>query len=352
MKLSPVKTRKCSNYDHIVITNRKLRVISVGKMQNKNDKTVIKLSSKICTILLFVAALVWGVAFVFQSIGGEILGAYSFNAARMYMGGLVVLICTVTFADRIGISKRPEPGLARRQIIVGIVCGIFLALGTNMQQIAMNAGASTGKAGFVTALYIVIVPILGLFFKNKPGINVWLSVVLALVGLYFLCIHGDFILSTGDLLLMCGAFGFALQIITIDQFGRDLDGLRLSGLQFITCAVISTILAIIFEIMPYDGGFSAWLSLFSSGKLWISLLYMGIFSCGLGYTLQILGQQNMNPTIASIIMSLESVFSALSGWIILNQTLSGRELIGCVLMFAAVVLTQIKFKSKDSIKNN
>ncbi len=320
------------------------------KMQNKNDKTVMKLSSSICTVFLFVAALVWGVAFVFQSIGGELLGAYSFNAARMYMGGLIVLICTLTFADRIGISRRPASRpLARRQIVVGIICGIFLAIGTNMQQIAMNAGASAGKAGFVTALYIVIVPILGLFFKNKPGLNVWISVVLALVGLYFLCINGEFTLSSGDLLLMCGAVGFALQIITIDQFGKDLDGLRLSGMEFLTCAVISTILAIIFEIMPYEGGFGAWLTVFASGKLWISLLYMGIFSCGLGYTLQILGQQNLNPTIASIIMSLESVFSALSGWVILNQTLSGRELIGCVLMFAAVVLTQFKFRKKEQI---
>ncbi|MCF0228732.1 MAG: DMT family transporter [Parasporobacterium sp.] len=303
-----------------------------------------------CSMLLLAAAVVWGISFVTQSVGGDILGPYAFNSVRMLMGALVIFICTKTFSDRIGISARPDhrvKGHVKKQILVGIVCGILLAVGTNLQQVAIYMGTTTGKAGFVTALYIVLVPILGLFFRQRTGWNIWAAVVIAVAGLYFLCMKDGFSMGMADILLIGCALGFALQIIVIDRFGKGLDGLRLAGMEFLVCGIISGVMALIFEIIPYPGGFGAWIGIFVSGKLWISLLYMGIFSCGVGYTFQILGQQNLDPSLASIIMSLESVFAAISGGLILGQVLSGREYLGCVLMFAAVILAQVQFGKKN-----
>ena len=305
-------------------------------------------SKFVCSMLLLIASIVWGISFVTQSIGGQLLGAYSFNGVRMLLGSFVILICTRTFGDRIGISRKPEKRFVKQQIIVGIVCGIFLAVGTNLQQIALNAGTTTGKAGFITALYIILVPIIGLIFKQKPGWNIWIAVLIAIGGLYFLCMSGSFTLTTADLLLIGCAAGFSLQILTIDQFGKELDGLRLAGMEFLVCGIISSVLAVIFEILPTEGGFASWGAIFASGQLWISLLYMGLFSCGVGYTFQILGQQNLDPTIASILMSLEAVFSTISGWVFLGQTLSAKEYLGCALMFAAVILAQVNFRKKPS----
>lgn len=303
----------------------------------------------LCSMLLFIAALVWGISFVTQSVGGQMLGAYSFNSARMLLGALIVTLCIHLFGDRKGLSAPPAKGpVAKRQLITGLVCGVFLAVGTNLQQVALNAGTNVGKAGFITAFYIILVPIIGLIFKNKVHMNVWIAVVVALAGLYFLCINGGFELAPADLLLLGCAVAFACQILTIDIFGKELDGLRLAAMEFLVCGVISAVLAVIFEIIPYEGGFTAWLSLFASGKLWISLLYMGIFSCGVGYTFQILGQRNLDPTIASVIMSLEAVFSVLSGWVMLGQMLSGREILGCCLMFAAVILAQVQIRKRKA----
>ena len=302
----------------------------------------------ICSLLLFIAALVWGISFVTQSIGGVLLGAYAFNAARMLLGALVVSVCIWTFGDRTGLSAPPVKGKnARRQLLTGILCGVFLAAGTNLQQVALNAGTSAGKAGFITAFYIILVPVLALLFHRKARILVWIAVLIALAGLYFLCISGSFALSTADLLLLLCAVAFACQILVIDIYGKGLDGLRLAAMEFWVCGLISAVLAVIFEILPYPGGFGSWISLFSSGQMWINLLYMGFFSCGVGYTFQILGQSNLDPSVASVIMSLESVFSVLSGWILLGQVLSGREILGCVLMFAAVILAQLPERKKS-----
>jgi len=297
----------------------------------------------LCSLLLFIAAIVWGISFVTQSIGGQLLGAYSFNSARMLLGSLIILIVIRTFGDRTGLSTIPERGQVRKQIIVGVICGIFLTIGTNLQQVALNMGTTTGKAGFITAFYIILVPVFSLFFRQKAGWNIWIAVLLALAGLFFLCVNGEIAFGTPDLLLLGCAAGFACQIITVDRYGKELDGLRLAGMEFLVCGILSLIMAVIWEIIPYEGGFGAWLSLFASGRMWISLLYMGIFSCGVGYSFQILGQQNLDPSVASIIMSLEAVFSALAGWAFLGQMLSVRELLGCALMFAAVVLAQINF---------
>lgn len=292
------------------------------------------------------ASLIWGVSFVTQSVGGKALGAFTFNSARLLIGALMLFIVT-RFSDRFGLSRRPVTKEEKvLQFTTGLFCGIFLCIATNLQQVALNLGASVGKAGFITAMYILMVPLIGLFFRQKCTWNVWVAVAIAIAGLYFLCVKGEVRFSTPDILLVLCALGFSLQIIVIDRRGARVDSLRLSGMQFLTAGVITMIPAVIFEIVPYKGGLPAWGELWTSGSMWINLLYMGIMSCGVAYTLQIIGQKGLEPAIASVIMSLEAVFSALSGWIILHERLSGRELLGCLLIFIAVILAQLSFKAK------
>lgn len=291
--------------------------------------------------ILLLASVIWGVSFVTQSLGGKALGAFTFNGLRLLIGALVLFIVT-RFSDRTFISKRPETREEKKlQFTTGLFCGIFLCIATNLQQVALNLGATTGKAGFLTATYILMVPLIGLFFRQKCSWNVWVAVGIALFGLYFLCINGAFVFTAPDILLLLCALGFSLQILVIDRRGKRVDSLRLSGMQFLVAGIITMIPAVIFEIVPYAGGFSAWLRQFDSGSLWFHLLYMGIMSCGAAYTLQIIGQKGLEPAIASVIMSLEAVFSFLSGWIFLHEKLSPRELMGCLLIFLAVLLTQV-----------
>lgn len=297
--------------------------------------------------LLLLASFIWGISFVAQSVGGKELGAYTFNGARLLLGALVLFVLT-RFSDRLKLSKKPVTKEQKKeQFIAGLLCGIFLCIATNLQQVALNLGASAGKAGFLTTTYILLVPIIGLLFKQKCGWNVWAAVAISLVGLYFLCIKGAFVFSTPDILLLLCALGFSLQILVIDRKGAHVDSLRLSGMQFLVAGVLTMILAAVFEIAPYEGGLFAWASLWGSGGLWLNLLYMGILSCGVAYTLQIVGQKGLEPSIAAVIMSLESVFSVLAGWVLLSENLSGRELLGCVLIFAAVILTQLQFKKRQ-----
>ncbi len=314
-------------------------------MKNKtSSETNIKTRN---SLLLGLASVIWGISFVVQQLGGMELGAYTFNGLRMLIGALAVYLVTFIF-DRKGYSSKPASPADRKMLwLTGLACGVFLAIATNLQQVALNYGGSTGKAGFLTAVYILIVPILGLFFGTKCGWNVWISVVIALAGLYFLCIRDTFSLQTPDLLLLGCALTFSFQIITIDRFGGKCDGLRLSAIQFLVTGIISLIPALIFEIIPYEGGMGQWITLFASGKIWFTLLYMGCLSCAVGYTLQIIGMRGLNPTVASLIMSLESVFALLAGVVFLKQTMLGRELFGCLLMFAAIVLSQINFRRRS-----
>jgi len=298
------------------------------------------------SIILFIAALVWGLSFVVQSVGGKEIGAITFNAARMLLGALVLRI-TMFITDRVGISAAPVKKADKlKQLKVGILCGLFLFVATNLQQIALNMGSSAGKAGFLSAVYIIIVPFLGLLYKKRYYWNTWAAVGIGVIGLYFLCIEGEFRIETPDILLLISALGFALQIVMIDRYGGDVDSLRLSGMQFLLTGVLSTILAVIIEVIPYEGGFGIWLNDFFSGKLWISLLYMGVMSCGVGYSFQIFGQKYLSPTVASLIMSLEAVFSVIFGWLILGETLVMKETVGCALLLAAVILAQLNFKKR------
>lgn len=294
------------------------------------------------SLLLLLTSFIWGVAFVAQSVGGEAVGCFTFNGVRSLIGA-AVLLPVIFFLDKqkkkeLGEEKFPEQkGDLKTLLTGGICCGVMLCIASNFQQFGISF-TTVGKAGFITAMYILIVPILGLFMKKRVGAKVWLGVVLATLGLYMLCMTSEsFSLSKGDfLVLICAGF-FSLHILIIDYFSPKVDGVRMSCIQFFVCGLISMVIAFVFE-QPNPGAIL-------SG--WLPILYAGVLSCGVAYTLQIVGQKNMDPTVASLILSLESVFSVLAGWVILNQRLSGRELLGCVLMFFAIILAQLPDKKKS-----
>lgn len=308
---------------------------------NNTDK---KLQARNSAILIF-TSFVWGISFVAQSEGGDAIGPLSFNSIRSIIGSLVLMLCIVIF-DKIGIlTKKPETKEQKRTLLLGgVLCGFALCIATNLQQLAISIGAPVGKAGFLTACYILLVPILGIFLKRKCGINVWIGVVIAVVGLYLLCIDGEFVIKTPDILLMLCALCFSFHIMIIDHFTPMVDGFRMSCIQFMVTGIITAIPMYFFEI---KGDFKGWLGGFGNLDAWIPLLYAAIFSCAVGYTLQIIGQKGLNPAIASLLMSLESVFSVLAGWVLLKEKLSSKELLGCMLIFVAVVLAQLPSKKTD-----
>lgn len=299
------------------------------------------------SIFLALAAFIWGTAFVAQSIGGEACGPYTFNFLRSILGGLV-LIPVIFILNKTGLSKdHLEDENNRKTLFIGgILCGICLCLGSNVQQLGLYLGASAGKAGFLTACYILIVPILGIFLKKKCGINIWIGVVLTLIGLYLLCFDGALTFKTADLLLLACAFFFALHILVIDYFSPKVDGIKMSCIQFFVCGIITFIPMFISEMGGSFMNINIWANALTSINTWIPIFYAGFLSCGVAYTLQIVGQVRMNPTVASLILSLESVFAVLSGWIILGEKMGTRELFGCGLIFISIVLAQLPGKSK------
>ena len=298
------------------------------------------------SLILLLTATIWGSAFVAQSEGGDAVGAFTFNSTRSLIGSLV-LIPVIFLLNKINPKdNKSESGISsgnsssgnifsrnRTLILGGISCGICFFLASNFQQLGIMY-TSVGKAGFITACYIVIVPILGLFMKKKCSPFIWAAVAMALVGLYLLCITDGFSIGKGDILVLICAFLFSLHILIIDYFSPKVDGVKMSCIQFFVCGVLSAIPALIFEHPQLSAFHGAW----------GAILYAGVMSCGVAYTLQIVGQKNMDPTVASLILSLESCISVLAGWIILGQKLSMREIIGCVVMFAAIVLAQLPQK--------
>ncbi len=291
--------------------------------------------SGVSKALLLLTGLIWGVAFVAQSEGMNYVGGFTFNCCRFLIGGAVLIPC-IFFLRRINgnqwysLSGEERSSQRRTGIIGGICCGIFICIASSLQQFGI-AHTTVGKAGFITALYIVIVPIFGLFLKKKVGLNIWISVAIAAVGMYLLCIKEGFSIGRGDFLVFLCAIGFSVHILVIDYFSPKADGVLISCVQFFTAGVISGILMLIFEKPSWDAVLAAW----------APVLYAGILSSGVGYTLQVVAQKDVDPTVASLILSLESVFSLLAGWVILGQRLSAKELFGCVLVFAAIVLAQI-----------
>ena len=286
-------------------------------------------------LLLLLTATIWGVAFVFQSKGADVMKPFAFNFIRFLIGGVtltVVLLIRKPFIRKSNEQKRSSKTL----LIGGISCGVAMFVATNFQQFGIQY-TSAGKAGFITAFYIIFVPILGLFFKKKSHILMWVAVAIAIVGLYFLCINEELTLGVGDILVFCCALTFSGHILVVDHFSPLCDGVKMSCIQFYVCGILSGISMLFFEPSTMQQSLSA----LASWGAWQALLYTGVCSSGIAYTLQIVGQKGLNPTIASLIMSLESVIAAIAASIIIGQLMSTREIIGAVLMFGAIVLAQL-----------
>lgn len=284
-------------------------------------------------------AMIWGISFVAQSTSADHIGAFTFNAARCFAGFLALLVLIPLFR-RFGkqliqpLSPQEKKAHFRGLIWGGFCCGTALALACNLQQLGMVAGASAGKTSFITTMYVVLVPICGLFLKKKVPLTVWLGVMIAVAGLYCLCIKENFTIVFSDFLVLLCAFAYTLQILVIDHFAPHYDGVALSCVQFFFTAAWSAVCMLVFE-----GDQLSWTALLSCMG---EILYVGIFSGGLAYTLQILAQkESRNPTMVSLLLSLESVFGVLAGAIFLQEKMSGKEYLGCVLMLIAVVLAQL-----------
>jgi len=284
---------------------------------------------------LLLTAFIWGVAFVAQSVGMDYIGPFTFICVRNIIGGLV-LIPLIFFLGKIDKTNRSEQEAGeykKNTLLGGICCGVFLCAASCFQQFGIMY-TTVGKAGFITALYIIIVPILGIFIKKRVAGIVWLSSVIAIAGFYMLSISGQVSISKGDILVLIGALLFSFHILVIDYFSPKGNSVAISCIQFFTVSIICGILMFIFENPQTMDILEAYIPIF----------YAGVMSSGVAYTLQIVGQKNMEPTVASLILSLESVFSALAGWMLLGQGLSTKELIGCGLVFAAVILAQLPQK--------
>lgn len=290
--------------------------------------------------MLLITALIWGTAFVAQSEGMNYIESFTYNAARTLLGGFA-LIPVIALLKKSGRNTEKAAASSRRETVKGgAVCGVLLFAASSFQQSGIVL-TSAGKAGFITALYIVIVPLLELIFFRRTSLKVWLCVLLAAAGFWLLCVGEGFTVGKGDLLVLCCALFFAAHIMVIDRFnGRNADPMVMSCIQFFTAGILMLICTFLFEEPHIEA--------IASAK-W-TILYAGVMSSGVAYTLQIIGQRNTDPTSATLIMSLESVFAALSGWALLGERLSPKELSGCVLVFAAVILAQVRLslRKKES----
>ena len=292
-------------------------------------------------VLPVLAAFIWGTAFVAQSVGADYVEPFTFNAARSVIAFLFLLIlCLVRRKMQKGVVESATKSW-KDLAVGGICCGMALTVATNLQQKGLETTTS-GKAGFITALYIVIVPILSIFLKKKAPRAIWLSVVLAVAGLYCLCITEEFTITSGDFYILLCALCFSAHILVIDHFTQKVDGVELSCVQFLVVTVLSAVGMLATESPSMEAlRMCAW-----------PILYVGIFSSGVAYTLQILAQKDSNPTVVSLLLSLESVFATLAGAVILHDRMSGKEYLGCVLMLVAVVLAQLPEKAPKTAENN
>lgn len=283
-------------------------------------------------LMLLLCAMIWGSAFVAQSRGMDHIGPWTFNAMRSLIGGLTLLVL-IPFLDRVRNVKKEAHTDSKILLAGGVICGAVLCFASYFQQTGIQY-TTVGKAGFLTALYTIAVPVLGIFAGKKTRPLVWVCVVISLVGFYFLSLEGSFSLGLGDGLVLIGSLLFAVHILVIDYFSPKTDGVRLSCIQFFTAGIISFIPMMILE-HP---------SLTSILQAATPILYAGVLSSGAGYTLQIVGQKGADPAVASLILSLESVFAAVSGFLFLHQVLSIREVFGCVLIFFAIIISQLPEK--------
>lgn len=298
-----------------------------------------KKNNLLANLMLLAAAIIWGCAFVAQSEGMEVMGPFTYYAVRCYLGAVVllpVIFASTVAKKKIGAYKEPTSASKKRTLIAGASCGGVMFVAAMFQQIGMAMGTGSGKAGFITAMYMLIVPIIGLFMKKKVRPVIWGCLVVAAYGLYLLCITDGFNFETSDLVVFGCAISFAFHIVVIDIFS-DVDGIKLSCIQLVVAAVLATVFMFILE--------EPTLQQIKDG--WLSIVYAGVMSSGVAFTFQVLAQQKTNPTMASLLMSLESVFAVLGGIVFQGDVPSLREAIGCIIMFAAIVVAQIDFPKKE-----
>lgn len=309
------------------------------KIKNRKRKNMNKFVLR-QSLLLLLAATIWGTAFVAQSVGMEYVGPFTFTATRNFVG-CIVLLPFIFFMDKSGkreINKSINKKISKPLILGGLLTGIALCIASNLQQYGIMY-TSVGKSGFITAMYIVLVPIFGIVIGRKQSLRMWIAILVAVAGLYFLCMTtGNYSIQIGDVLLLLCAVSFSIQILLVDHFSPLVNGVKLAWVQFFVCGVLSAVLMFIYEQPTISGIVSGW----------SSILYAGALSTGVAYTIQVIAQKGMNPAVASLIMSMESVISVIAGWLILNQKLSKRELIGCGLMFAAIILVQLPERNKQN----
>ncbi len=294
------------------------------------------------SFLLFMAACIWGMAFVSQSKGMDYMGPFTFNGARSVIGALALLCYLAVrrlFTDTKNVNNQQTDNKIdwKRSCKAGVLCGLVMAVASNLQQFGIQY-TTVGKAGFITTLYIIFVPIAGLFFKKAVAGVVWVAAAMAAVGMYLLCMTESLSINSGDILVFLCAIAFTVHILVIDHFAENTDGALISCIQFAVSGVLSCIAALIWEkpeLVQLSDGMG-------------TLLYAGVLSCGVAYTLQIVGQKGVNPTIAALILSLESVVATIAGWVAFrigflqnDQTLTTRQILGCVIVFAAVILVQL-----------
>lgn len=300
------------------------------------------------SIILVIAAIIWGLAFVAQSSASDDIPCFTISFLRSYIATVFLLIFIKLKDIKTKSPLFPKNKADRKKMLIsGIICGSALWIASNLQQFGISyypkGVATEARAGFLTALYVILVPVAALFFKKKIRPIVWMAVILALVGVYILCaVDGIKNIYLGDILLFTCGIAFTVHILTVDIMGKGIDGVKLSMLQFFVCGTISLVAMLIFELKA--------LNINDIINALIPILYLGIMSSGVAYTLQIVGQKYAEPAIASIAMSLESVFAALGGWLIAGNGLKTNEIIGCIIMFAAIILAQLsdfKFKKVE-----
>ncbi|MDD3400682.1 MAG: DMT family transporter [Eubacteriales bacterium] len=293
---------------------------------------------------LLLTSVIWGTAFVAQGAVSDVLGALTFNAVRNMLGALVMVPVWI-------IMSRVNPQQARltdnrkgylTTLKAGLICGAFMFLGSFFQQFGITqytgiyGTTAVGKAGFITALYVILVPIFGLAVKKRPSIQVWIAVVIALLGLYLLCVRDGFTIDMPDVYLFICAIAYAVYILFVDHYSNQVNIYLFSVIQLLVCSLISFAGMALFEKV-------VWSDVLAS---WFPIVYAGVMSSAVAFTLEAVAQKNIDPTIASLLFCLESVFAALSGWLILNEMMSAKELIGCGLMFVAVLFAQLKLKKR------
>ncbi len=297
-------------------------------------RTVNRLSGIPGEVLLLTAAIIWGSGFVAQRKAMDGMQPFAFIALRFFMGCLVLLPALIAKGSSGELASVPRQSLEvfiRKQLLPGVIMGSLMFAGTSMQQLGIMT-TTASKAGFLTSLYLVLVPIIGLFLGKKSNVWVWMGMVLALTGVYFLSVDQEFSIQSGDIFMIIGALFWAIQILALDHFGSKMDSLELAFGQFLVTAILGLIVSLLIESGPMVPGIDAW----------VPLLYSGVIAVGIGFTLQVFGQNKVDPALAALIMSLEAVFALLGGMLLLGERLSGREWFGCVLMLSGVILVQLR----------